>query len=294
MRRIHFATCMPLCAAPSTPSVLSASCGPATTPRARRTTPGRRRCTTCWIRRLDRRRKGMDPWPLRARHSALATTRSGGSKHMTRRYTATHLTSRRAAIQLFLAGTGVSVLAACGVGSAPPAGRDSRPGATNGCTGQAQRPRRRRPPQPLQQPPPRSPPVAVSTPTPAAAAAGQPKSGGTLRVGVPTDIVTLDPVVRGGAPYESTWLTFDRLVTYDDKLKPLPMLAESWDVAPTTSRSSSTCARASPGTPAASSPATTSNGTSFASRTRRPATATSRPRAPGSRPSTRPTSTPSC
>ena len=38
--------------------------------------------------------------------------------------------------------------------------------------------------------------------------------------------------MRGGAPYESTWLTFDRLVTYDDKLKPLPMLAESWDVAP--------------------------------------------------------------
>jgi len=96
---------------------------------------------------------------------------------------------------------------------------------------------------PASAPPPAAPPpptaaaqptITVSTPTPAAAsaAAGQPKTGGTLRVGVPTDIVTLDPVVRGGAPYESTWLTFDRLVTYDDKLQPLPMLAESWDVTP--------------------------------------------------------------
>jgi peptide/nickel transport system substrate-binding protein len=69
----------------------------------------------------------------------------------------------------------------------------------------------------------------VTTP---AAQAAQPKTGGTLRVGVPTDIASLDPVVRGGAPYESIWLIYDRLVTYDDKLKPMPMLAESWDVTP--------------------------------------------------------------
>jgi peptide/nickel transport system substrate-binding protein len=85
-------------------------------------------------------------------------------------------------------------------------------------------------------------PAAVTKPTPAAAGAvggtaskpagGQPRTGGTLRVGVPSDIVTLDGIVRGGQPYESAWLIYDRLVTYDDTLKPLPMLAESWDVTP--------------------------------------------------------------
>jgi peptide/nickel transport system substrate-binding protein len=152
---------------------------------------------------------------------------------MTGRYTAQHLTSRRAALQLFLAGTGVSVLAACGVGTAP-----SQPVATSAAaappTAAAKPAATTAPAAPTSAPTAAAaqPTVAVSTPTPAAAAAGQPKPGGTLRIGVPTDIVTLDPVVRGGAPYESTWLTFDRLVTYDDKLKPLPMLAESWDVSP--------------------------------------------------------------
>jgi peptide/nickel transport system substrate-binding protein len=148
---------------------------------------------------------------------------------MNRWVTADHL-SRRAAIQLFLAGAGMSVLAACGVSSAPPQAAPTSPPAPppaaaatpTAATAAAAAPATAAP----------QPTLAVSTPVPATAAAGQPKSGGTLRVGVPTDIVTLDPVVRGGAPYESTWLTFDRLLTYDDKLKPLPMLAESWDVSP--------------------------------------------------------------
>ena len=62
------------------------------------------------------------------------------------------------------------------------------------------------------------------------AAAQQPRSGGTLRIGEPSDIASIDGIVRGS--YESIWLTFDRLVTYDDKGKALPMLAESWDVTP--------------------------------------------------------------
>jgi peptide/nickel transport system substrate-binding protein len=63
-----------------------------------------------------------------------------------------------------------------------------------------------------------------------ASAALQPKSGGTLRVGEPSDIASLDGIVRGG--YEDVWLVYDRLVTYDDKLTPQPMLAESWDLSP--------------------------------------------------------------
>ncbi len=153
---------------------------------------------------------------------------------MNRRDHVDHL-SRRAALQLLLGGAGVGVLTACGVGSAPPqtaptsasapptAAAAAKPAATTANAAATSAPTSAAAAQPT---------VAVSTPAPAAAGAGQPKSGGTLRVGVPTDIVTLDPVVRGGTPYESTWLTFDRLVTYDDKLKPQPMLAESWDVSP--------------------------------------------------------------
>ncbi len=75
-------------------------------------------------------------------------------------------------------------------------------------------------------------PAAAATSAPAAQATTTlpPKSGGTLRVGEPNDIASLDGIVRGG--YEDTWLIFDRLVTYDDKLKPQPMLAESWDLSP--------------------------------------------------------------
>ena len=61
----------------------------------------------------------------------------------------------------------------------------------------------------------------------AAAPAGQPKRGGNLRIGVAGDVARLD-----GQLYSSintTWIAFDRLTPYDDKLKPQPMLAESWD-----------------------------------------------------------------
>lgn len=142
---------------------------------------------------------------------------------MNRRETVDHL-SRRAASQVLLAGAGASLLAACGVGAAPQRTEPTQTTAAKPAAATAA------PPTSAPTAAPTQPLVAVSTPTPPPAAAGQPKSGGTLRIGVPTDIVTLDPVVRGGAPYESTWLTFDRLVTYDDKLEPLPMLAESWDV----------------------------------------------------------------
>ena len=139
--------------------------------------------------------------------------------------------NRRAALRLLISGAGLTVLAACGV-AAPPAPTAVAPPTAAPAAAPTSPP----PPPPATAAPK---PVATVTVASAAAAApaatpagAQPKKGGTLRVGVPTDITTLDPVVRGGAPYESTWLTYDRLVTYDDKLKPLPMLAESWDVNP--------------------------------------------------------------
>jgi peptide/nickel transport system substrate-binding protein len=170
----------------------------------------------------------MDSWSLGADDLALASTSAlrGGSDQMTR-------TTRRAALKVLGSGAGVFLLAACGptsqpaappVATAPPAAKPTAQPTTPAAPAAGA-----------------STPVATLAATAAPAAvpqvqakpgAGQPKTGGMLRMGVPTDIVTLDGVVRGGAPYESVWLMYDRLITYDDKLKPMPMLAESWDVTP--------------------------------------------------------------
>lgn len=70
---------------------------------------------------------------------------------------------------------------------------------------------------------------AVAKPT-AQPAAAQPRSGGTLRLGIPADIASLDGHVSSSALSTTTGNLFDRLVAYDVKLQPQPMLAESWDV----------------------------------------------------------------
>jgi peptide/nickel transport system substrate-binding protein len=48
---------------------------------------------------------------------------------------------------------------------------------------------------------------------------------------LPADIATLDGHVRTPGSVDSIWLIYDRLIAYDEKLVPGPMLAESWDVA---------------------------------------------------------------
>lgn len=74
---------------------------------------------------------------------------------------------------------------------------------------------------------PANPPASGATAAPAAA--GQPKSGGTLRVAMaepsPLDGHTISPNV-----FDTVWMAYDTLTTYDEKLQPQPMLAESWDV----------------------------------------------------------------
>src|SRR5262245_65474547 len=91
--------------------------------------------------------------------------------------------SRRAALRLFVSGAGVTVLAACGVGAPPvPTPAPASVSAT----------------QPAAQP--AATPVPAATPAPASVSATQPAAqpasaqpnvGGTLRVGVPTDIASL-------------------------------------------------------------------------------------------------------
>ena len=157
--------------------------------------------------------------------------------------------NRRTALLLLGAGgasTAVAVLAACSaapptapsatVGAAqptaaaaaptsapatPPAAPTSAPAAPTGAaaaaaTGGAASPTR----------------AAVATTPGSAAAAAQPRRGGTLRSAITADLANLEPHVILPNAYESLWLVYDRLTDYDDKLKPQPMLAESWDVSP--------------------------------------------------------------
>jgi peptide/nickel transport system substrate-binding protein len=60
----------------------------------------------------------------------------------------------------------------------------------------------------------------------------QPRSGGTLRAALQTDLPNVDPHFNAPSAYDALWVAFDRLIYLDDKLQPQPMLAESWDVTP--------------------------------------------------------------
>ena len=61
-------------------------------------------------------------------------------------------------------------------------------------------------------------------------AAAQPKSGGTLRLGLTVDPSSLDGHLASPAVLDTVWMAYDTLTRYDDKLHPQPMLAESWDL----------------------------------------------------------------
>src|SRR5437762_2748714 len=61
-------------------------------------------------------------------------------------------------------------------------------------------------------------------------AAGQPKSGGTLRFAQTANPVSIDGNSIAGGGNETSWLVFDRLTSYDQNRVPQPMLAESWDI----------------------------------------------------------------
>ena len=61
-------------------------------------------------------------------------------------------------------------------------------------------------------------------------AAAQPKNGGTLRI-ADMDLPRLDGHLIYTNGINISWVPYDRLVQYDDKMQPQPMLAESFDVA---------------------------------------------------------------
>jgi peptide/nickel transport system substrate-binding protein len=60
------------------------------------------------------------------------------------------------------------------------------------------------------------------------AAAGEPKPGGTLKIGQVGGILNFDGHRLSKGNYPMLTLVYNTLVQYDDKLKPQPELAESW------------------------------------------------------------------
>src|SRR6266508_1722171 len=107
----------------------------------------------------------------------------------------THLVERREALRLLLSAAAVSSLAACG------------------------------PAAPAPQAPTQPPPKPATTP-----AAAQPKTGGTLTAGMIGDLGSIEGHQVTQATVNVTFQAYDRLIEYDDKLTPQPMLAESWDI----------------------------------------------------------------
>jgi len=121
--------------------------------------------------------------------------------------------SRRFALRLLGSTAGVALAAACA--PTPQAPTPQPPAATPGPAA-----------------PPTSAPPGAALVTEAAkpAVAAQPRSGGTLRAALTADLPNLDPHINTTTAHENLFLAFDRVIQYDDKLQPQPMLAESWDL----------------------------------------------------------------
>jgi peptide/nickel transport system substrate-binding protein len=135
--------------------------------------------------------------------------------------TASNVT-RRAALEMLVAGMGAAIFAAC-ASPVQPASTVASTGTSNPSAGVA-----------TTTPIPASTTVAAtaaSTSAPPTNPTSQPKTGGTLRSATVGDPTSLDGhVYSNGGVYETTWLVYDRLTQYDSTLHPQPMLAESWDV----------------------------------------------------------------
>ena len=143
--------------------------------------------------------------------------------------------NRRVALQYLLSGTAMALLAACTSAPAAPAPATSAPTAPPKPTAPPAAPTS--PPTPTAagatsstSAPTALPQPAAATVQPAAQAGAQPKTGGTLRLGMVGDVSTLDGHNTTPNQFDTTWSVFNRLISYDAKLQPQPELAESWDL----------------------------------------------------------------
>jgi peptide/nickel transport system substrate-binding protein len=119
--------------------------------------------------------------------------------------------SRRSALALVVSATAASLLASCGPASAPAA---PAPAAAQ-------------PTQPAGAAKPAAAVTSVSAPTPAAQSAV--KTGGTLRWGQVGDLVTIDAIYWSPVSNNTLGQVNEMLIDYDDDLKIMPRLAESWE-----------------------------------------------------------------
>jgi len=72
-------------------------------------------------------------------------------------------------------------------------------------------------------------PAASQAPS-SAPRAGTPKKGGTIKAGLDSDIITLDPLVSGAyTDREVFYNIYDSLVAIDTNLQIIPALAERWE-----------------------------------------------------------------
>lgn len=116
--------------------------------------------------------------------------------------------SRRSALAMLLSATGAGLLAACG-----PAAPSAPPAAPTQAAANAK-------------------PAAAVTSVSAQPTA-QPqsvKTGGTLRWGQVGDLVTIDAILWSPVSNNTLGQVNEMLIDYDDDLKLLPRLAESWDL----------------------------------------------------------------
>src|SRR5499427_8476225 len=112
---------------------------------------------------------------------------------------------RRTALRLVVSGASTALLAACSASPATPTVAPANPTASQ-------------------------PAVTVEPKPQPTTTQAQPKSGGTLRLGMVGDVSTLDGHNTTPNQFDTTWSVFDRLISYDAKLQPQPELAESWDL----------------------------------------------------------------
>jgi peptide/nickel transport system substrate-binding protein len=126
------------------------------------------------------------------------------------------MVSRRTALGLLMSATATALLAACGPGAAPVA-PTSGPASTAAP----------KPAAPAAGGAPTAPAtVAAPAPTPAAQ---QIKKGGTLRWGQVGDLVTIDAIMWSPVANNTLGQVNEMLIDYDDDLKLMPRLAESWE-----------------------------------------------------------------
>jgi peptide/nickel transport system substrate-binding protein len=142
--------------------------------------------------------------------------------HLDSRSTTGVTVSRRAALGLLMSASATALLAACGPGAAPVAPTTA--------------------PAPTAAPKPAAAAAAATAPAPAAAgapaatvavaptpAAQQIKKGGTLRWGQVGDLVTIDAIMWSPVANNTLGQVNEMLIDYDDDLKIMPRLAESWE-----------------------------------------------------------------